>query len=59
MKLIFFFLQYKGSWEKDNVGAMLQSKHLFPDIMLVDIGANLGVFSLPAAKAGMEVCGRF
>ncbi|KAI8774318.1 hypothetical protein BgiMline_014146 [Biomphalaria glabrata] len=48
-------LKNEGSWEKENVEAMYQMTSMFPGIALVDLGCNLGVFTLPAAKFGMEV----
>ncbi|CAL1544808.1 unnamed protein product [Lymnaea stagnalis] len=48
-------LKNEGSWEPENVEAMYQAHQMFPDLALVDLGCNVGVFTLPAARMGMEV----
>ncbi|KAH9523773.1 hypothetical protein Btru_040891 [Bulinus truncatus] len=48
-------LKNEGSWEKENIEALYQIHMMFPGIVLVDLGCNIGVFTLPAARLGMEV----
>ncbi|CAG5115282.1 unnamed protein product [Candidula unifasciata] len=48
-------LKNKGGWEPENVEAMYEMHKRFPGLVLVDLGCNIGVFTLPAAKMGMEV----
>lgn len=48
--------QGEGQWEKENVQALYEAHKRFPGIALVDLGCNIGMFTLPAAKMGMEVC---
>ena len=41
--------------ESKNLAALLTIKSMFPEIMLVDVGCDIGVFTLSAAKLGYEV----
>ncbi|BFZ16412.1 hypothetical protein BsWGS_19451 [Bradybaena similaris] len=48
-------LKGEGSWEQEHVQALYDAKNMFPGIALIDLGCNIGVFTIPAAKIGMEV----
>ncbi|XP_005099016.1 uncharacterized protein LOC101860018 isoform X1 [Aplysia californica] len=48
-------LKNKGAWEKENVASVYNAHQLFPNLVLVDLGCNVGAFTLPAAKHGIEV----
>ncbi|XP_062574237.1 uncharacterized protein LOC134236074 [Saccostrea cucullata] len=44
-----------GSWEGNNINLIIDLLIREPDIQFVDIGANVGVFTLAAALAGRRV----
>ncbi|BFY99310.1 hypothetical protein BsWGS_02350 [Bradybaena similaris] len=48
-------LKNNGAWEPENIAALYEIHTRFPEMVLVDLGCNVGVFTLPAAKMGMEV----
>ncbi|XP_059145812.1 uncharacterized protein LOC131932936 [Physella acuta] len=50
-------LKEEGAWEPENIEALYQAHQMFPQMVLVDLGCNVGVFTLPAAQMGMEVIG--
>ncbi|CAG5119528.1 unnamed protein product [Candidula unifasciata] len=48
-------LKAEGSWELQHIQALYEAREMFSDIALVDLGCSIGVFTIPAARIGMEV----
>ncbi|GFO40765.1 hypothetical protein PoB_006727000 [Plakobranchus ocellatus] len=54
-KIISAYLKRHSEWERENIQALYYAHLAHPDMMLVDLGCNLGVFTLQAAYMGMQV----
>ncbi len=48
-------IRHQGGWEKKEVGAVLKWVEDDPGMGFIDIGANIGMYTLTLAKAGHQV----
>eukprot|EP00923_Selenidium_pygospionis_P046470 GHVN01080114.1.p1 GENE.GHVN01080114.1~~GHVN01080114.1.p1 ORF type:complete len:339 (+),score=5.61 GHVN01080114.1:66-1082(+) len=49
------YIRFTGIWEKENLGIFQNLLKLDPEYGVIDIGANIGVYALMAARMGRDV----